>query len=99
MTMEKGIYKKCDCDWRPKCEVLGPCGQYATISEWKPDYTTGRWCPVWMCDDHWGIWHGRSDKLHGITRPEHADEFWRPSIMDHCRLSMIANSAALAEPH
>lgn len=55
-----------------------------------PDYTTGKWCPVWLCDDHFGAWQSRPDKLLGIDRPEHADEYWQPSLAEHIRLSRIA---------
>lgn len=85
-------FQGCKCQWRPKCEWLGPCGQYAIISEWMPDYSTKRWAPMWLCDDHLAAWQTRPEKLPGIDRPAHADDEWRPSIMDHVRLCLIAEA-------
>lgn len=87
--MAEKLYKKCACDWRPKCERFGPCGEYAVVSEWMPD-KTGRWSPVWLCDGCLTTWLGRSKKLKGIDRPDNADESWRPSIMEHARHGIIA---------
>lgn len=94
--MAEGRYKKCDCEWRSKCEWrFGVCGEFATTSEWMPDYETGRWIPRWLCDDHLGHWRGRKVFLHGIHRPKDADEFWRPSIIHHIRMYTMINRAEL----
>lgn len=101
--MAAPTYKDCTCNWRPKCEALGPCGQYATTSEWMPDKTEV-WSPVWLCGDHLQTWrNGLSRKfIKGLDRPDNADEFWRPSIMEVVRHACIAmafeNSRQAARP-
>lgn len=83
-------FKGCKCDWRPKCERFGPCGEYADTSEWMPDYKTGRWNPVWLCQDCLTRWRGRPKFIRGLDRPDNADESWRPSIMEVVRHACIA---------
>jgi 1,4-alpha-glucan branching enzyme len=47
---------------------------------------------IFMCDECWqAAQDAQNTPLLGIDRPEHASEFWRPSITEHIRLTQIKN--------
>lgn len=89
MTSRVIPYPACGCAVAARCEWGGPCGEYASASEWTPDYNTGGWRPMWLCDDHLRTWSERPDKISGLDRPPNADEFWRGSIMEMIRHALI----------
>lgn len=84
----------CTCPERPRCEY-NHCGNFA---EWSLLTPPGRWIKTFlcgrlhfMCTNCADVYREAISKpLKGIDRPEHADEDWRPSIMEHLRHAEIA---------
>lgn len=85
----------CACPEGPRCEVYG--GNCERPADWSFFTPPGRWIKTWPhgrftfmctpCRDYYAA--AIKKPLKGIDRPEGADEDWRPSIMEHLRLSAI----------
>lgn len=82
----------CTCWERPLCD-WNNCAEYASWSVFNPFFVkyfpNGRF--RFMCSQHEALFREAASKpMPGIHRPPYADDSWRPSLMDHIRLSCIA---------
>lgn len=83
----------CSCEDRPKCE-WHRCAEFAAWSVYQPAWTPRSERFKFMCDAHSKMYE---EKIPGIDRPAHADEYWRPSLTDMMKLASI-NAAAASPP-
>jgi hypothetical protein len=84
----------CTCQERPRCGWEW-CDGEANWSVWKPrwgkPYTGTPGSFKFMCHMHWNIYRDAMTKsIKGLTKPEGADEDWRPSLMDMIHHAEIA---------
>ena len=85
-----GAASRCDCQERARCESR--CCE--SLADWSVYYP--KWPPrpagfMFMCDVHKRIHiEAWTKPMKGIDRPEHADDVWRGSILEHVRHAKIA---------
>ncbi len=84
----------CECENGPRCELYnGWCGRRADWSimtplSWKPPLRLGPQFACGECKNRLELaWR---TPIKGLTRPENADEDWRPSLMEVIRHARIA---------
>src|SRR5262245_25627436 len=83
----------CDCPEAPMCEMWsGACGRKADGFAWTPitSKVPLRLAPKFACKPCWEFYCVEWAKpIKGITKPEGADDEWRPSLMDMIRHAEI----------
>ena len=85
----------CSCSMllAPRCEYFN-CRNRADWSVWQPNWGKNPVAKAYlkfMCDGCWN--HYRTamvTPMAGITRPEWADDEWKPSLLEHIRQAQIA---------
>ena len=86
--------KCCQCPQHPQCDYCVPgWGEIAIIIEWpiRPSMERPHTVAKFACAE---CWEKLQRPLPGIHRPRHADEFWRPSIREHIRHSILRDKHA-----
>lgn len=84
----------CNCPERPRCQMYGGnCGNYADWIEMQPASwfeRPVRLKSVFTCKACWESycewWH---KPIKGITRPDYADDDWKPSLIECVRWGFI----------
>lgn len=80
----------CTCPEMPACEWAW-CRFPADHSVYQPRWGARAESFKFMCDAHFEIYRDAMTKpIKGLTRPEGADDEWRPSFMDMIRHATIA---------
>lgn len=96
---EFGAASRCNCPGRARCQFHS-CDQPADWSIYQPSWPPRPASYIFMCDPHLRIYVDAWTKpMKGIDRPEHADDEWRGSILEHVRHAKIAIDFADRDKH